>query len=227
MFAVELQDLFGMDHRFDTDNGMKPTPQRIEPASDGNAARRPRLIVPRRFADQRGWFAETFNEGRFASTGIACRFVQDNQSYSARKGTIRGIHFQRPPHAQAKLVRVVRGRILDVAVDVRRGSPTYGRFVSAELSAENGRQLYVPVGFAHAFCTLDDDVDVVYKVSDFYAAECEGGIRWDDPAIAVPWPARPDEVGLSDKDARLPLLREFESPFDYDGVPLAPLTAAE
>lgn len=189
-----------------------------------SAARQPRLIAPQRHADPRGWFAETYSERACASTGITCRFVQDNQSHSARKGTIRGFHLQLPPHAQAKLVRAVRGRIFDVALDVRCGSPTYGRFVSAELSAENGRQIYIPIGFAHAFCTLDDDVDVVYKVSDFYAAECEGGIRWDDPAIAVPWPAGPGEAVLSDKDARLPLLREWESPFDYDGVPLMPLT---
>ncbi len=183
----------------------------------------PRLLVPKRFQDARGWFSETYSERGFAALGITCRFVQDNQSYSARRGTIRGLHLQIPPRAQAKIVRAVRGRILDVAVDVRRGSPTYGRFVSVELSAENGRQLYVPVGFAHAFCTLVDDVEVAYKVSDFYAPECERGIRWDDSSIGIPWPVRAGEAGVSDKDAVLPLLSGWESPFEYEGVPLAPL----
>jgi dTDP-4-dehydrorhamnose 3,5-epimerase len=187
----------------------------------------PRLLAPRRLEDRRGWFSETYNERRLAEQGITCRFVQDNQSYSARKGTIRGLHFQAPPHAQAKLVRVGRGRILDVAVDVRRGSPTFGRFICAELSAASGHQVYVPIGFAHGFCTLEDDVDVIYKVSDFYAPDCEGGIRWDDPAIGIPWPVGRGEAGLSERDARLPLLHEWESPFEYDGVPLVPLAAAD
>jgi dTDP-4-dehydrorhamnose 3,5-epimerase len=191
-------------------------------ASSTNA--QPRLLEPKRFSDTRGWFSETYSERAFAILGIAVRFVQDNQSYSTRRGTIRGLHFQVPPRAQAKLVRVVRGRILDVAVDVRRGSPTYGRFVSAELSAENGRQLYIPVGFAHAFCTLDDHVEVVYKVSDVYAPEYEQGLRWDDPTIGVPWPVAPAEASVSDKDAALPTLVSWTSPFGYDGVPLEALT---
>jgi dTDP-4-dehydrorhamnose 3,5-epimerase len=186
-------------------------------------SQRPSLIVGKRISDSRGWFSETYSERAFAEYGVTCRFVQDNQSYSARRGTIRGLHFQVPPKAQAKLVRVMRGRILDVAVDLRRGSPTYGGFVASELSAENGRQLYVPVGFAHGFCTLDDDVDVVYKVSDFYGPECDGGIRWDDPSIGIPWPVGAAEATVSAKDMMLPLLRDWTSPFAYDGVPLAPL----
>lgn len=183
----------------------------------------PRLIVPRRFHDPRGWLSETYSERAFTAFGLTCRFVQDNQSYSARRGTIRGLHLQVPPRAQAKLVRVVRGRILDLAVDVRRGSPTYGQFVSAELSADNGHQLFVPAGFAHGFCTLDDDVEVVYKVSDFYAPDCERGLRWDDPAIGIPWPVAAAGASVSDKDAMLPLLADWTSPFEYDGVPLGPL----
>lgn len=193
------------------------------PAAQSGAGLLPRLIVPRRFHDPRGWLSETYSERAFHELGITCCFVQDNQSYSARRGTIRGLHLQVPPRAQAKLVRVLRGRILDVAVDVRRGSPTYGRFVSAELSAENGRQLFIPAGFAHGFCTLDDDVDVFYKVSDFYAPDCERGMRWDDPAIGIPWPVAAGEASVSEKDAELPLLAAWTSPFDYDGMPLRPL----
>lgn len=189
-------------------------------------SRLPRLIVPKRFVDQRGWFCETWNERRLAAEGLSIRFVQDNESCSARRGTIRGLHYQAPPHAQAKLVRAVRGRIYDVAVDVRRGSPTYGRFVGAELSDQNGHQLYIPAGFAHGFCSLDEQVQVAYKVSDFYAPECEGGIRFDDATIAIPWPVAPDLVCTSDKDARHPALADWESPFDYDGVPLTPLAPA-
>ena len=183
----------------------------------------PRLIVPKRYADDRGWFSETFHEQRLRDAGIACRFVQDNRSRSNRAGTLRGLHFQLPPAAQAKLVCVLRGRILDVAVDIRAGSPTYGRHVSAELGAEDGRQLYVPVGFAHGFCTLEDDVEVMYKVSGFYAPTLDGGIRWDDVDIGFPWPFAASDIIVSEKDGRLPALKDFVSPFFYDGHPLAPL----
>lgn len=182
-----------------------------------------KLIATRRFGDDRGWFSETYAEAKLAAIGIADRFVQDNQSYSAHVGTVRGIHFQRPPHAQAKLVRCVRGAILDYAVDLRRGSPTYGRHVAAELSAANGRQLYVPVGFGHAFVTLEPDTEVAYKVSDIYAPDCDGGVAWNDRTIGVDWPLPASGAVLSDKDAALPQLDAFDSPFDYDGVPLAPL----
>jgi dTDP-4-dehydrorhamnose 3,5-epimerase len=187
----------------------------------------PRIIVPKRHTDDRGWLSETFHEGRLRDVGITCRFVQDNQSSSKRAGTLRGLHFQVPPAAQAKLVSVVRGRILDVAVDVRRGSATFGKHVSTELSAESGFQVYVPVGFAHGFVTLEDDVVVMYKASAYYSPACDSGIFWNDPDIAFPWPFRASEIIVSDKDRRLPFLKEFASPFVYDGYPLAPLTISE
>ena len=184
----------------------------------------PRIIVPKRHVDDRGWFSEIFHEKRLRDLGITCRFVQDNQAISKRAGTLRGLHFQLPPAAQAKLVTVLQGRIFDVAVDVRRGSPTFGKHVSTELSAETGRQLYVPVGFAHGYLTLEDDVLLVYKVSDLYAPAYDGGICWSDPDIAIPWPLKDADIITSDKDRRLPLLKECASPFAYDGHPLAPLT---
>ncbi len=185
-----------------------------------------RLIEPRRFADDRGWFMETFSPAMLNAAGIDLAFVQDNHSLSRSVGTIRGIHFQRPPHAQAKLVRCLRGRIMDYAVDLRRGSPTYGRHVAAELSAENGLQLFVPVGYGHAFVTLEDDAEVAYKVSDTYSPACEGGVVWNDPAIGIDWPLPAHGASLSPKDAVLPRLSDLESPFEYDGAPLAPLRSA-
>jgi len=187
----------------------------------------PRIILSRQHVDDRGWFSETFHEQRLRDLGISCRFVQDNQSGSKRAGTLRGLHFQVPPAAQAKLVSVARGRILDVAVDVRRGSATFGKHVSTELSAESGLQVYVPVGFAHGFVTLEDDVVVVYKASNFYSSAHEGGIFWNDPDIAIPWPFEDTDITISDKDRRLPFLREFASPFAYDGHPLAPLHGSD
>jgi len=185
----------------------------------------PRVTTPKRHLDPRGWFSETFHQQHLDDLGIHDRFVQDNQSYSARVGTLRGLHFQLPPHAQAKLIIVLQGRILDVAVDVRHGSSTYGRHVSVEISAETGQQVYVPVGFAHGFLTLTDDVLVMYKVSDYYAPDCDSGIRWDDPDIAIPWPMSAVDLIISEKDRRLPRLAEFDSPFSYDGHPLVPLTS--
>lgn len=166
---------------------------------------------------------ETYSEAAALACGIDVRFVQDNQSFSATEGTIRGLHFQRPPHAQAKLVRCVRGSIMDYAVDVRRGSPTYGRHVATKLTAEGGEQLFVPVGFAHGFVTLEPDVEIAYKVSDVYAPACDGGIVWDDPTISIDWLLPVSGAVLSDKDRMLQTLAEFDSPFDYDGEPLAPL----
>jgi dTDP-4-dehydrorhamnose 3,5-epimerase len=183
----------------------------------------PLVVVPKRYNDDRGWFSETFREQRLYDLGITCSFVQENQSSSRRAGTVRGFHFQRPPAAQAKLLTVFRGRILDVAVDIRRASPSFGKHVSIELSAEGGQQLYIPIGFAHGFISLEDDVLVAYKVSDYYAPLQEGGIRWDDPDIAFPWPFKNENVITSEKDARLSNLKEFESPFAYDGHPLQPL----
>lgn len=182
-----------------------------------------KLIVPKRFGDDRGWFMETYSVQMLARHGIDLTFVQDNQSYSRPVGTIRGIHFQATPHAQAKLVRCIRGRIMDYAVDLRAGSPTYGHHIAAELSAENGAQLFVPVGFGHAFVTLEADTEVAYKVSDVYAPDCDGGIRWDDPDIGINWPLPASGPILSPKDTQLPLLADFRSPFQYDGAPLGPL----
>jgi dTDP-4-dehydrorhamnose 3,5-epimerase len=187
----------------------------------------PRIIAPKRHADDRGWFSEIFHEQRLYEHGITCRFVQDNQAHSKQVGTLRGLHFQLPPRAQAKLVTVVRGRILDVAVDIRCGSPTFGKYVVTELSAEAARQLYIPVGFAHGYVTLEDDVVLVYKVSDYYAPAYDGGIRWSDPDIAIPWPFKDADIITSDKDRRLPFLREFASPFKYDGHPLVPLAVPD
>jgi dTDP-4-dehydrorhamnose 3,5-epimerase len=187
----------------------------------------PHIIVPKRHVDVRGWFSETFHEKRLRNAGISCRFVQDNQSRSKQVGTLRGLHFQRPPAAQAKLVSVLRGRVLDVAVDVRQGSPTYGKHVATELSAETGHQLYIPAGFAHGFLTLEDDVVILYKVTDYYAPKLDGGIRWDDAEIAIPWPFKEVDMIISDKDRELPLLKDFTSTFVYDGHPLEPLTATE
>ena len=147
-----------------------------------------KLIVPKRFGDTRGFFSETYNAKAFAEAGITDIFVQDNQSLSAQAGTIRGLHFQKPPFAQAKLIRVTRGRILDVAVDLRRTSPTYGQHVASELSAENWAQLLVPVGFAHAFCTLEADTEVIYKVSGYYAPLADAGVLWSDPDLGIKWP---------------------------------------
>ena len=184
----------------------------------------PRIIEPRRHVDDRGWFSEVFHEQGLRNIGITCQFVQDNQSYSKQAGTLRGLHFQLPPAAQAKLVMVAKGRVLDVAVDIRNGSPSFGRYVSTELSADTGRQLYVPIGFAHGFLTLEDEVIVMYKVSEHYVPALDSGICWNDPDIAYPWPLQDADIITSDKDRRLPMLKNFASPFAYDGHPLAPST---
>lgn len=169
-------------------------------------------VTPKRFGDERGWFSEVYKQAPLAAAGIDIDFVQDNESFSAVPGTIRGLHYQLEPRAQAKLVRVLRGRILDIAVDIRRDSPTFGEHVAVELSADLGNQLLVPVGFAHAFCTLEPDVHLAYKVSDLYAPEAERAIRWDDPELAIEWPTWPqlgvDGPTLSDKDAVAPTLAE-------------------
>lgn len=166
------------------------------------------LLVPKRHGDARGSLAETYNRLTFADAGIETDFVLDLHTSSAERGTVRGLHFQLPPSAQAKLVRVVRGRIFDVAVDVRRGSPSFGRHVAVELSAEIGEQLYLPVGFAHGFATLEPDTEVVYKLSSFYAPDCERGIRWDDPDLAIAWPVAEDAAVVSERDRTLPRLRD-------------------
>jgi len=184
------------------------------------------LIRPRRFGDDRGWFVESWNRDRFAALGIDCTFVQDNHSMSATPGTLRGLHFQLPPFAQDKLVRCLRGRIFDVAVDVRKDSPTYGQWVGATLTAAGGEQLFVPVGFAHGFVTLEPDVEVAYKTSALYAPDCDAGLAWDDPEIGIDWPLPASGPILSGKDRAQPPLSAFASPFAYDGRPLRPLGEA-
>ena len=169
------------------------------------------LIEPARFQDARGFFSEVWSRRALAQHGLDVDFVQDNHSLSRETGVLRGLHFQTPPAAQGKLVRVVRGAILDVAVDIRQGSPSYGRHVAAVLSAENWKQLWVPRGFAHGFCTLEPDTEVIYKVDAPYDRGCDAGIRWDDPALGIDWPVR-DPV-LSDKDRVAPLLAEITPPF--------------
>lgn len=171
------------------------------------------LVTPRRLGDHRGFFSEVYNKQRFSEAGISIDFVQDNHSLSAEVGTIRGLHFQSPPFAQDKLVRVTRGRILDVAVDIRRSSPTFGRHVARELSAENWCQLLVPVGFAHGFCTLEPDTEVVYKVSGYYSAAHDHGLAFDDPALAIDWPVAAGQAILSDKDLRHPKLADLAASF--------------
>ena len=169
-----------------------------------------KILTPRRFGDARGFFAETWNRRALAEAGIDADFVQDNHSLSAAAGTLRGLHFQAPPHAQGKLVRCGRGRLFDVAVDARRGSPTYGRWAGVELSAENGRQVWIPPGFLHGFLTLEDDTEVVYKCTDYYAPAADGAVRWD--SCGIDWPLSGTPI-LSDKDAAAPPFAEFESPF--------------
>lgn len=183
-----------------------------------------KLIEVRRFGDDRGWFAETWSAQRFAALGLPAHWVQDNQSFSGPAFVLRGLHFQTPPHAQAKLVRCLKGRIWDVAVDLRSGSPSYGRWVAAELSEANARQLFVPVGFAHAYLTLEERCEVAYKVDGPYAASREGGLIWNDADLGIAWPLAGREPVLSPKDARLPALARFESPFAYDGEPLEELS---
>lgn len=170
-------------------------------------------ITPKRFGDDRGFFSESWSKRAFADIGVNVEFVQDNHSLSGARGTVRGLHFQAPPHAQAKLVRCGRGRIFDVAVDVRRGSPTYGNWFGTDLSFENGKQLFVPAGFLHGFMTLEPDSEIIYKCSDFYAPECDGAVRWD--SCGIEWPLADIEPALSEKDAAAPGLAAFETPFDY------------
>ena len=160
------------------------------------------LITPRRHGDQRGFFSETFRADLLRDLGIDATFVQDNHSRSSQRGVLRGLHFQMPPQAQGKLVRCIRGSIFDVAVDIRKGSPTYGRHVSSVISAHNWTQVWVPVGFAHGFCTLEPDCEVIYKVTDYYAPELEVGIAFDDPALAIPWPVPAAEAILSERDRK-------------------------
>jgi dTDP-4-dehydrorhamnose 3,5-epimerase len=174
-----------------------------------------KLLLPKIFRDERGFFSETYNRQVLAAAGIDRTFVQDNQSLSRSKGVLRGLHFQISPHPQGKLVRVTRGAIFDVAVDIRRGSPSFGQHVSTTLSAENWSQLWIPEGFAHGFCTLEPDTEVIYKVTDFYAPECDRGLAWDDPDLGIAWPLSGTQAILSDKDRSHPRLRDLPAHFVY------------
>ena len=170
------------------------------------------LIKPTRHKDERGFFSETYSQRRYKELGIDVEFLQDNHSFSWKPGTLRGLHFQAPPNAQGKLVRCGKGAIFDVAVDIRKGSPTFGHWEGYELTEENGHQLYVPVGFAHGFVTLNPGSELVYKCTDYYAPQAEGTIRWDDPTIGIQWPLA-GKLILNERDAIAPLLKNFETPF--------------
>lgn len=172
-----------------------------------------RLITPSRFGDDRGFFSEVYNQRAFAEGGIDDIFVQDNHSLSGPAGTVRGLHFQIPPAPIAKLVRVVSGAVFDVVVDIRHGSPTFGQHLGVELSADNWAQIYVPVGFAHGFCTLEPDTEVTYKVTGYWAPEVDKGLAWDDPDLAIEWPVAAEDATLSDKDRSQPGLAELPEYF--------------
>ena len=175
------------------------------------------ILTPQRFGDHRGFFSESWNRQRMADHGLAIDFVQDNHSLSATEGTVRGLHFQTPPHAQTKLVRCGRGALFDVAVDIRRGSPTYGRWVGVDLTAENGRQLLIPAGFAHGFVTRAPDTEIIYKCDDYYAPDCDRAIRFDDPEIGIDWGLSAAPV-LSAKDEAAPWLADLDNPFTWEGA---------
>jgi dTDP-4-dehydrorhamnose 3,5-epimerase len=173
------------------------------------------LFTPERHRDQRGFFSETFRADILAAEGVHASFVQDNHVCSMPKGVLRGLHYQAPPHAQGKLIRCTRASILDVAVDVRVGSPAYGRHFAVELSASNWRQLWIPPGFAHGYVTLEDGCEVIYKTTDYYAADCDRGIAWDDPALAIDWRIAHADVVLSEKDRRQPRLQDATPAFRF------------
>ena len=173
-----------------------------------------KVIEPDVFHDERGYFVETYNAERYAAHGIKQVFVQDNESKSCY-GVLRGLHFQKPPYAQAKLVRVIKGRVLDVAVDIRKGSPTYGKHVAVELTEDNHRQFFIPRGFAHGFAVLSEEAVFQYKCDSYYAPQSEGAIAWNDPDLDIEWGVPADKVLLSEKDSRHPRLRDAEIPFEY------------
>jgi len=175
------------------------------------------VLKPRYFHDARGYFVEIYNARVAREAGLTVEFVQENQALSLKRGTVRALHFQSPPRAQGKLVRVLRGSIYDVAVDLRVGSPAYGRWLAGTLTAQGGEQIFVPRGFAHGYCTLEADTEVAYHVDDYYAPECEQGLAWDDPTLAIAWPVAPADAVLSDRDRKLPRFADFASPFRYDG----------
>ncbi|MGD1015318.1 MAG: dTDP-4-dehydrorhamnose 3,5-epimerase [Roseiarcus sp.] len=173
-----------------------------------------KIIIPRKFGDNRGFFSEVYTKRVFFEQGITLDFVQDNCAFSSEAATVRGLHFQSPPFAQDKLLRVTRGRILDVAVDLRGSSPSFGRHVAVELSAENWRQLLVPIGFAHGYATLEPNTEVLYKVTNYYAPRHDHGLAWDDPALGIDWRITADQAILSDKDRKHPRLSDLPKFFD-------------
>lgn len=175
------------------------------------------ILTPARHGDARGFFSESWNKARMDSAGLTYDFVQDNHSLSQAVGTVRGLHYQRLPHAQAKLVRCGQGALFDVAVDIRIGSPTYGQWIGVELTAQNGKQLLIPAGFLHGFSTRAPDTEIIYKCTDYYAPECDGAVRYDDPAIGIDWGLGTDAPLLSDKDANAPLLADIGTPFTFEG----------
>ena len=174
------------------------------------------ILTPRRFGDARGWFSETWNAGRMRDKGLDFEWVQDNHSFSADVRTLRGLHYQAPPHAQDKLVRCSRGAIRDIVVDARKGSPTYGQSLVVELSAEDGRQILVPKGFLHGFVTISPDTEVQYKVTDFYDAECDGSVAWD--SLDIDWGLEGQRPILSEKDMNAPAFADWNSPFNYEKI---------
>ena len=173
------------------------------------------IIQPKRHGDARGFFSETFKQEALVDAGIDLTWIQDNHSFSSQRGVVRGLHFQAEPFGQAKLLRVTRGNILDVAVDIRVGSPTYGQNVAVELSADNWRQLLIPIGFAHGFCTLSQETEVIYKVTAGYAPQAEGGLMWDDVGLGIDWPIKNTEALLSERDKLWPAFADFCSPFQF------------
>ena len=209
------QTMNQIERRWPTDEGphgtQAPMGWSCERLGDGGVL----LIGHSRFGDERGVFAETYNASRLAGFGVTEPFVQDNFSRSTVRGVVRGLHFQRPPFAQAKLVRVVRGSVFEVVVDIRKGSPGYGRAVWVTLTGDDALAVYVPVGFAHGFAVLEADTEVAYKVSAAYDRASEGGLRWDDPALAIAWPIGSSEAVLKAGDRAWPLLSDLDSPFVY------------
>lgn len=177
-----------------------------------------KIITPQRFGDARGFFSESWNKARMREAGLDYEFVQDNHSVSATVGTLRGLHYQSPPHAQTKLVRCGRGALFDVAVDIRQGSPTFGKWVGVDLTADNGKQLLIPAGFLHGFVTREPNTEIIYKCTDYYAPDCDGAVHWDDPDLAVDWGLSGDPV-LSDKDAQAPSLAQIKNPFHWEAQP--------
>lgn len=175
------------------------------------------ILTPARHGDDRGFFSESWNHKRMAGAGLDYAFVQDNHSLSEAEGTVRGLHYQSPPHAQAKLVRCGQGALFDVAVDIRHGSPTYGQWIGVELTAQNGKQLLIPAGFLHGFSTRAPDTEIIYKCTDYYAPECDGAVRYDDPAIGIDWGLGDTPPLLSSKDAAAPSLSDIGTPFTLKG----------